>query len=137
MDIQITNENGKKIGELILKDYIQVAGSPIKADLYYVTYTLVLGSGNVPGSFSNLFITNKDFLFITELEIEKIGNLEGLLKTSKLQQIDINSKQQKTLVSISQGYIYPIKIENNCIVYQKETKGFSARFEYDQEIKPF
>lgn len=122
------------IGKLVLIDYLPVEGVPLKADNYYVTYALIINETQIAGVFSDKFVCNEQVLFITELFIETTPEGFGIFLGSALNQICLETGEIKKLSSLQKGYIYPVSIENNKIIYTKTQIGSSVTHEFEQAI---
>ena len=65
----------------------------------------------------------------------KIDDGFGVLLKTELIKIDLMDLSKKTISSIDDGYVFPVKIENGSIVYYKEKLHQSVKYEYEQKIK--
>ena len=114
-------------------DYVQVYGSPSKADHFYVLYRLKIKTKEIKGTFADKYLIYENLVFVTELILQEKEGC-GILKYSSLECIDINTFEKKSFSKIDDGYVYPLKIEGTKIIYTKQKKGSSAVHEFEQEI---
>jgi len=120
------------LGTLELINYYQVEGTPSKADNFHVVYNLSLNKHHIPGTFSNHYLLNSEYLFITKYNLN-IMEHEASLESSELFQINLKSKNSHSLSKLEFGKVIPNKIEGNLIIYSKHIKGHSLSKEYEQD----
>ena len=122
------------IGKLNMIDYLPVHGAPIKADNYYVTFSLTVREKAIDGTFTDRFVLNDKLLFITELVLEKTSDGFAILTGSSLNQINLITCEIKKISNQTNGYVFPKEIEQNKIIYTKNKLGSSAVREFEQDI---
>lgn len=128
----------KYLGMLSLVDYYPVHGVSLRADNYYVVYNLKLKQDSkdwfVEGKYLNNFLATDTHLFITEIDIEIIDSF-GKLNRTILKQINLKDRSDKVLSSLEDGFVFPLKIEGDKIIYTKslrENRGVTH--EYEQTV---
>jgi len=129
-------DNTNTLGELSLLDYLPIDGLSIKADMFYILYTLKLNNLKMQGTYSDKFIVIDNILFIMELFVDKTIEGFGIMKGSSLKQIDLNNGNMKSISSLKDGYVYPKSVENNKIIYCKKSLSSSVEHEFEQELLP-
>ena len=133
----ILQTNTKYYGRLELLDYIRVHGTHIRADSYYVRYRLVLKELNIPGTFTEKYVIHNPYLFITEIEVDLAEDKTGILKKTRLVAINTQTGNTTQLSSLANGFVYPLRIEDDKIIYTKQIRNSSAIHEMEQAIPEF
>jgi hypothetical protein len=126
--------NNKTIGHLHSCEYLAEQGAPIRADLYYVSYQLSLNDTLIEGRFTDKFLIYKSILFITAVDLKSEDQISGVLLGTRLLAIHLDTLKTSLLSSMQNGYIQPLAIEKNNLVYRKQKYNSSITMEYDQAI---
>ena len=109
---------------------------PLRAENFYVTYALSIDEREIPGEFSDRYLIGQSLLFITEVDIEKDIHGQGYLRKTSLEVIGIETARRQRISELRNGWVFPVGVEGDNIVYRKQKRGSSALHEFEQTI-PF